>query len=246
MGCDIHLRVEYRLPGETVALVDGQVRVVPATGQTETVVVGGETITIERDPLEIGTIVWTPAETLTNKTPENAKADYWINIVDKDEAVRDPATGRETGERVPRTPEDLAEDQARYDELPDQYVRYEDEWYHGRDYQLFSALVPGLRGDSDNAVFEERGWPDDASLLNQEYMEEWGLDGHSPSWQTLAELETVDWDAKLSWTYSMPDGKSVEGRNGEWENLLQRMRELADDKCGGDRTAVRIVYFFDN
>ena len=30
MGCDIHLRVEYRAPGETVALVDGEITVVPA------------------------------------------------------------------------------------------------------------------------------------------------------------------------------------------------------------------------
>lgn len=245
MGCDIHLRVEYRAPAETLAVVDGEVKVVPAEPRTDSIEFAGHTITVERTALEIGASYWVPAEDVTPKTPDTAKRDQWVNIVDKDKAVRD-SDGRETDERVLRSAEDLADAQAEYDDLPDQWVRYEDQWYRGRNYELFSALVPGLRGDASHAEFEERGWPDDANPVNQEYMEGWSSDGHSHSHQTLAELLEVDWEAKLAWEYTNQQGKVVEGGDGEWIDMLARMRALADEKCDGDQTAVRILYFFDN
>lgn len=186
MGCDIHLRVEYLAPSETL---NQELKVVPE-----------------------GPPEWTPAEKLVPKNDsEDAKRFFWKDgkLVDDEE----------------------------WSQVPDLYLAYEDVWYHGRDYGLFGALS-GTRGGGQ--IWEERGFPDDASDHVREDYEGWGFDGHTPSWQTLDELLAVDWSATLA----EPGYNNCE--NPEWGEMLERMKDLAFARCDGNQTRVRIVYWYDN
>lgn len=198
MGCDIHVRVEYKVPGETVRLVEGDLKVVPAEG-------------LEGAPR------WVPAEKLTRK-PDQEEAKWYLKV------INDPASTQEQRDGA----------QAAYDRLPEWNLEYRDRWYTGRHYWLFTRLA-GVRGNSDDAFWDDRGIPDDASPEVAEDHEDWGWDAHTPSWQTLAELLSKDWTERGSgW------------RNEAWDELLERMKDLAEWKCDGDQTSVRIVYWFDN
>lgn len=185
MGCDIHLRVEYRVPGETVGLGEGgEVTVLPT----------------KEEP------TWVPAEKLS---PNENKDPKWFDLNNPD-------------------------DRARYESLPEYDVAYADYWYHGRDYRLF-GLLAGIRYDHPDQIDEPRDWPDDVSdevLLD---IEGWGDDGHSHSWQTLQELDAA---------MEGPGGDTI--REGNMRETIMRMWALCYEKCNGDPTAVRIVYWFDN
>jgi hypothetical protein len=64
--------------------------------------------------------------------------------------------------------------------------------YTGRDYTLFSALADVRSGSDDTPVFSQpRGLPDDVSDIVRFESDRYGVDGHSHSYATLAELE--DW-----------------------------------------------------
>ena len=72
--------------------------------------------------------------------------------------------------------------------------------YNGRNYNLFSMLADVRNGYKCNGklymitpISEPRGVPSDASDAYKEYVEEWGVDGHSHSYFTLAELDTPYW-----------------------------------------------------
>lgn len=68
---------------------------------------------------------------------------------------------------------------------------YADKIDVGRDYELFGFLA-GVRGEQQH--FEQKGFPDDASPKVREICEGYGVDGHSHSWLTLEELQTVGWE----------------------------------------------------
>lgn len=82
-------------------------------------------------------------------------------------------------------------------------VAYEDSFYNNRNYRLFGMLADvrnGRRGfggaDMGNAVTpmaEPRGLPEDVCSEIENESDYWGLDGHSHSWLTLAELLNYDW-----------------------------------------------------
>lgn len=183
MGCDIHLRVEYLAPSETL---NDRLEVVP-----------------------VGPPEWQPAEKLVPKDESEEVQKYYHH------------EGKPTEE---------------YHTLPPLYLSYDDGWYHGRNYVLFGALA-GVRVD-DNQIWEERGFPDDASDHVREDYEGWDVDAHTPSWQTLDELLSVDWDKKVLGPHGFNDPR--------WTELLERLKDLAFAKCGEDQTRVRIVYWFDN
>lgn len=93
-------------------------------------------------------------------------------------------------------------------------------WYWGRNYNLFSMLAdvrngtkPGTTppawkslfgGDLDaeddwiEPISEPRGLPDDVTPAIKAESDEWGIDGHSHSWFTLAELQSVDWERPIT------------------------------------------------
>jgi hypothetical protein len=63
----------------------------------------------------------------------------------------------------------------------------------GRNYALF-ALLAGVRNYDDVVpLAEPRGIPHDGSDYYLKMVENWGGDGHSHSWLTLAELLAHDW-----------------------------------------------------
>ena len=64
-----------------------------------------------------------------------------------------------------------------------------------RDYLLFGFLA-GVR-DSTNQHFEPRGFPEDASKEVSTVYNGYGSDAHTPSYLTLEELKSVDWDHEM-------------------------------------------------
>lgn len=74
--------------------------------------------------------------------------------------------------------------------------------YGGRNYNLFAILAnvrngrgfAGLdTGDGFNPIALPKGLPDDVSPEIKECAERWGVDGHSHSFFTVAELLAYDW-----------------------------------------------------
>jgi hypothetical protein len=63
----------------------------------------------------------------------------------------------------------------------------------GRNYEIFAALA-GVRRENDDQprIDDPRGLPEDGSSMFHAYSEAWGIDGHSHSYVTLAELKAFD------------------------------------------------------
>ncbi len=118
--------------------------------------------------------------------------------------------------------------------------------YHDRNYVLFTLLA-GVRHciDDYEVMFEPRGVPADATPEFKQLSEEMGSAGHSHSWLTLSEIESIVYTASMP----MVDDELTEViKNhvaGEfWDGLVkQQMRPIAE-KYGSEN--VRIVFFFDN
>lgn len=82
-------------------------------------------------------------------------------------------------------------------------INWDDAFYSGRNYDLF-AILAGVRngrgfagvqtGEGFNPISPPRGLPADVTAPVKQRSEEWGVDGHSHSWLTLAELMAYDWD----------------------------------------------------
>lgn len=84
-------------------------------------------------------------------------------------------------------------DTGNYDNTPD--VPYPDKQLSDRDYLLFGFLA-GVR-DTTNQHFKPKGFPKDASKEVKAVFNEWGDDGHTPSYLTLEELRSVDWENEM-------------------------------------------------
>ena len=68
-----------------------------------------------------------------------------------------------------------------------------EEFYGGRNYSLF-AMLADVRNDYGIApIVQPRGLPGDASESVRASSDDWGVDGHSHSWLSLAELFNVPW-----------------------------------------------------
>jgi hypothetical protein len=67
-------------------------------------------------------------------------------------------------------------------------VPYDQQFYSGRDYDLFGVLA-GVRHDSLQE-FEVKGFPDDASPEIKRKFTSWDCDAHTPSYITLEELKS--------------------------------------------------------
>lgn len=81
-------------------------------------------------------------------------------------------------------------------------VAYDDRFYSGRNYDLFSILAnvrngrgfAGVKtGEGFVPISEPRGVPDDACEEYKREAELWGCDGHSHSYLTLQEILSCDW-----------------------------------------------------
>lgn len=81
-------------------------------------------------------------------------------------------------------------------------VDYKKQFYSGRSYNLFAILADvrngrgfaGVKtGEGFNPIAAPRGVPDDCCAEYRQMMEDYGCDGHSHSYFTLAELLAYDW-----------------------------------------------------
>ena len=108
-----------------------------------------------------------------------------------------------------------------------------EEWYDGRNYGLFSVLA-GVRGYGP-PIIEPRGLPDD---IGESVKEEWGegMDWHTPHWYILDELEA---------NLHMLNDNEVYGQQFI-DDVIVRMRKVADEELDGDGDKIRIVLWFDN
>lgn len=109
-------------------------------------------------------------------------------------------------------------------------VKREDSFYHDRNYLLFGILAH-VRDRSVTPISSPRGLPKDVSPEVKKRSDDYGADGHSHSWLTLAELLAYDWDVAMN-TYAAPTSFVRE--------TLPKLQAL------GSPENVRIVFFFDN
>lgn len=111
-------------------------------------------------------------------------------------------------------------------------IAKEDRVYSGRNYNLFCALA-GVRSfqfsGEPSMVSEPKGLPEDCCEEIKKESEAYGSDGHSHSWNTLAELEAFNWS---EYGHTCDRFK---------ERVFPKLREASNDPEN-----VRIVYFFDN
>ena len=106
-------------------------------------------------------------------------------------------------------------------------INWEDHYYDGRNYQLFSILAD-VRGDY-SPIVEPRGIPEDASTGYKYMCDRWDGDAHSHSYYTLTELLNVDWE------------EYGDCYLGEFLQSIERMKEIDENTDN-----VRMCFFFDN
>jgi hypothetical protein len=117
------------------------------------------------------------------------------------------------------------------------YVDYREQFYNGRNYNLFAILADvrngrgfaGIKtGEGFNPISEPRGVPDDASPEYAELVEQWGCDGHSHSHHTLRQILDYDWTQVSSlqgWANAVAWTK--------WSRWSRQNGEGPQDYCGG-------------
>lgn len=140
-----------------------------------------------------------------------------------------------------------------------EYEQDRTEPFPHRTYGLFGFLADVRNYSHVPSLDKPRGLPEDVSAELAEKYADWGVDAHSASWLTLAELlrhdyDQVFWDRRVirEIRSGLFDGAATagegEGRHlslreflGEWYfERLEAMRRF------GDPGAVRIVFWFDN
>jgi len=74
--------------------------------------------------------------------------------------------------------------------------RRREEFYEGRNYQLFSILAGVRDYGGVKPIKKPKGFPRDASDTVKRRYRGWGGDAHSPSWYSLKEMRDFDWSQK--------------------------------------------------
>ena len=111
-------------------------------------------------------------------------------------------------------------------------VEYHERLPRWRDYEMFEALA-GVRGSDEKMLLgEPKGIPEDACFEIKGVYERSGRDTHTPSWHTLRELKTVDWE-------------SLYHRRSFMHELIPLLESQAR-VLGVTEDEIRIVYWFDN
>jgi hypothetical protein len=83
---------------------------------------------------------------------------------------------------------------------------------------VFFGLLNGVR--EDLRMFEDRGFPKDASDALDSIKDRWDGDGHSHSWISKHEVErALASESKLSITRFWPTENLARLRNGDWEAM---------------------------
>lgn len=102
-----------------------------------------------------------------------------------------------------------------------------------RSYVLFAKLAGVRNSYGLTPIAEPRGLPDDVSLRTKLDADEWGTDGHSHSWVTLAEIEKADWTH---------EGEPI--CPAFREGVLPYIRYHAGKERASEN--IRVVFWFDN
>lgn len=112
--------------------------------------------------------------------------------------------------------------------------------YHDRNYNVFAILADvrngrGFAGCETGEGFEPiaagRGLPDDAAPEIRDRSDSYGVDGHSHTWVTLAEILNTEWQNKVTKCYGIVEADLYT----EWrkENLGKEFPTPPDSYCGG-------------
>jgi hypothetical protein len=109
-------------------------------------------------------------------------------------------------------------------------VDYDDKYYKGRNYYLFSILADVRNYEDKNmAIQPPRGVPKDVSDGVSYILKRWEGDYHTPSFYGLHELLNVDWS------------KYEEEWLEEFKGTIEKMKLVDSNPLN-----VRCVFFFDN
>lgn len=116
-------------------------------------------------------------------------------------------------------------------------VNYYARFYNGRCYDLFAILADvrnGIgfagvdMGDRLNPIDQPRGLPDDTNSIIRQESENWGCDGHSHSWLTVAELLAYDWTQVVE-----KRGYVNAAEYSDWIRWRRQRGEGPESYCGG-------------
>jgi len=123
-------------------------------------------------------------------------------------------------------------------------VPYPQKIYTGRDYELFGFLTGGqVRTDIGVYAGRLKGFPKDASKQVKKIYGAWGVDGHTPNYITLKELNQVDWNRKITDN----DGKQIALKDRFdhfFYDVMMRM-DFYDIRVHNP-AHIRLVFWFDN
>ncbi|MFZ3468569.1 hypothetical protein ACODT3_34335 [Streptomyces sp. 4.24] len=105
--------------------------------------------------------------------------------------------------------------------------------HHGRSYDAFGCLF-GMRNFAGfRPLAEDRGLPKDVSDVVRAQFADWGVDGHSPTWISWAELKRVDWsepaervDARIHEYRRTDAGWVMTGKTG-WDPRIAEVAGLS-------------------
>lgn len=128
--------------------------------------------------------------------------------------------------------------------------------FEERTYGTFAFLADVRNYSGVTPIAAPRGFPDDASDTAKLSYESWGVDAHTPSWLSVAELLSFDYSAVMEdRRYTRQEGPNSfnggatcepgQGKRMTWReflgdsffNDLEELRDLG---------AERIVFWFDN
>ena len=127
-------------------------------------------------------------------------------------------------------------------------IKGKDHWIHwnqasiSRDYSLFEKMA-GVRGSLSNAIYEPKGFPDDATEGTKLDYEQWGEDAHTPGYLNLKEIAEVEkWYGETypgiaSWNFSKQLGWLFGNTFGGYFEFRHDYPEYLED--------ARIVFWFD-
>jgi hypothetical protein len=127
-------------------------------------------------------------------------------------------------------------------------VKINGEWHHydcphvGRNYAMFELLV-GVRGDPENALFDLKRIPDDASVITKIDYERQAGDAHNVSWINAEEIklfeEMMGRDTETyGESYRMGFGYLFGNLYGDFATDKDHYPEEIED--------VRAIFWFDN
>ena len=119
------------------------------------------------------------------------------------------------------------------------YVPWGSGFYSGRNYELFAILADvrngrgfaGIdTGDRVNPIDNPRGLPNNVCPEVEAQNESWGVDGHSHSYFTLAELLAYDW-TQVSTRRGVVSAKEY----NQWRRWGKKYGEAPSSWCGDVR-----------